>query len=104
MKDRSDNTVLTRLNENILRQIASAGGGIYVRATGSGSELSSIIDEINKMSKREFESKVFTQYEDRFQYFVGAAIILLIIELLISERKSKWWHRLNLFGENKNKQ
>lgn len=103
LKDRNGNTVLTRLNESILQQIASAGGGVYVRATSSGSELASITGEINKMSKREFESKVFTQYEDRFQYFVGAAIILLIIELLISERKSKWWHRLNLFGENKNK-
>ena len=101
LKDRSGNTVLTRLNENILQQIASAGGGIYVRATNSGNELGVITDEINKMTRREFESKVFTQYENRFQYFVGAAIILLIIELLVSERSSKWWHKLNLFGENK---
>lgn len=101
LKDREGNTVLTRLNENILQQIASAGGGVYIRATNSGNELNVITNEINKMTKREFESKVFTQYENRFQYFVGAAIILLIIELLLSERRSKWWQTLNLFGENK---
>ena len=101
MKDRNGNTVLTRLNENILQQIADAGGGMYVRATNSGNELAAITGEINKMTKREFESKVFTQYENRFQYFIGAAILLLLIELLISEKRSKWWQRLNLFGEDK---
>ena len=101
LKDNNNTTVLTKLNENILEQIADAGKGVYVRAGSSGNELTHITNELNKMSKQEFESKVFTQYEDRFQYLIGAALLLLIIELIISEKKSRWWYSLNLFGENK---
>jgi len=97
-KDNEGHTVVTKLNETTLEEIADAGDGIYVRANNTQAGLSKVFDEINKLEKTEFESKVFSDYESRFQYFIAAAIILLLIEILIFERKSKWLSRIKLFN------
>jgi Ca-activated chloride channel family protein len=97
-KDRQGNTVVTKLNETMLQQIASAGDGVYLRASNSSVGLSKVLDEINKLEKTEIESKLFSDYEDRFQYFLAVGILIIIIELLISERKSKWIQRIRLFS------
>jgi len=96
-KDRQGNTVVTRLNEDMLQQIASAGNGIYVRANNTQAGLSKVFEEINKLEKTEFESKMFSDYEDRFQYFIALSIIFLILELLIFERKSKLLRKIEVF-------
>lgn len=96
-KDREGNIVITKLDDNLLRQIAEIGDGIYRRASNSNVGLDDIFNEINKSEKSEIESKVFTDYEDQFQWFVGAAIILLIIELLISSGKKNWETKFNFF-------
>ncbi|MEO6902503.1 MAG: VWA domain-containing protein [Bacteroidia bacterium] len=100
-KDKDGNTIITRLNVETLKQIASAGNGIYVQATNSDTGLNSILNEINKLEKKQFESKMYSDYEDRFQWFISVAFILLLIEIFISERKSKFFKRLNLFGNEK---
>lgn len=97
-KDRQGTTVVTRLNESTLQQIAAEGEGIYVRANNTKAGLSKVFEEINALEKTEFESKMFSDYESRFQYFIAAALLLLIIELLIFERKSKWLSKIKLFG------
>ncbi|MCB2221186.1 MAG: VWA domain-containing protein [Bacteroidetes bacterium] len=97
-KDRQGNTVVTRLNESTLEQIAAAGNGIYVRANNTQAGLSKVFDEINSLEKTEFESKMFSDYESRFQYFLAVSILFLLIELLIFERKSKWLSKIKLFG------
>jgi Ca-activated chloride channel family protein len=91
--------VVTKLNESMLRDIASAGNGIYVRANNTQAGLNKVFDEINKLEKTEFESKMFSDYESRFQYFLAVSLILLIIELLIFERKSKWLSKIQLFKQ-----
>jgi Ca-activated chloride channel family protein len=98
-KDRAGSTVVTKLDEAMLQQIASAGKGVYVRANNSQSGLKTILEEINKLEKTKFESRMFSDYEDRFQYFIAVSLILLIIELLIFERKSKWLSKINFFGK-----
>jgi Ca-activated chloride channel family protein len=102
LKDQNGNTVLSKLNEQLLAQISEAGGGVYVRASNNDDGLRTILEEINNMSKREFESQVYTEYEDRYQFLVLPAFILLMLELLISDRKSVWWHKLDLFGDSEN--
>jgi Ca-activated chloride channel family protein len=97
-KDRQGSTVVTKLNESMLQQIASAGKGVYVRANNTQSGLKAVFDEINKLEKTEFESKMFSDYEDRFQYFIALSLIFLVLELFIFERKSKWLSKINLFG------
>lgn len=96
-KDRNGNTVVTRLNESLLKQLADAGEGSYVRANNVQAGLKQVFDEISKLEKKKIEARVFSDYEDRFQYFLGAALLLLILELLIPSRKSKLAKRFNLF-------
>lgn len=97
-KDRQGNTVITKLDETLLQQIASAGKGAYVRADNASIGLKKVFDEINTLEEKEIESKTFSDYEDRFQYFIGVALILIIIEVMISERKSRWVERIKLFS------
>ena len=104
-KDKEGNIVITKLDDNMLRKIAEIGGGIYRRASNSNAGLDEIFEEINKAEKSEIESKVFTDYDDQFQWFIGAAIILLIIEILISSGKKNWETKFNFFepkDENNN--
>ena len=96
-KDKNGNTIITKLNEAMLQQIAAAGNGIYVRASNSNVGLEKIYDDIEKLDKSEIEAKVFTDYEDQFQWFVGVAIVLLLIEMLISSGKKGWEKRFNIF-------
>lgn len=96
-KDKEGNVVITKLDDNMLRQIAQIGDGIYVRASNSNVGLDKIYEDISKADKNEFESMVFTDYDDQFQWFVGAAIILLIIEILISSGKKAWETNFKFF-------
>lgn len=96
-KDMQGNTIITKLNESMLQQIASAGNGIYVRASNSNVGLSKIYDDIQKLEKSEIEATVFTDYDDQFQWFVAAAIILLLIEIFVSSGKRAWEKKFNIF-------
>ncbi len=97
-KDREGTTVITKLNEDMLRQIAAAGEGAYARANNASTGLRKIFGEISEIEKKEIETKQFTAYEDRFQIYLAAALLFMIIELMIAWRKSKWAERFNIFG------
>lgn len=97
-KDKQGQTVISRLNETILQQIASAGDGIYIRATTSSDGLNRIFEEINQLEKAEIETQMFSEYEDRFQYFLAIAILLLVVEFLIQEKRSRWADKIKLFN------
>lgn len=90
-------TVVSSLNEEMLREIAASGDGIYIRATNANAGFTEILDEISGLDKSEFESKVYTDYEDRFQFFIGGALFFLILSIIIGEKKSKIAQRINLF-------
>ena len=96
-KDREGNVIITKLNETMLKEIALAGEGTYVRANNSKSGLSSLFEEINKMEKKEIGTMVFTNFKDRFQIFIGISLVLLILNLLFLERKSNIKTKINLF-------
>jgi Ca-activated chloride channel family protein len=100
-KDNQGNTVMTRLDETTLMEIAQTGKGMYVRASNSDDGLKTILAEIDKMEKKKFGSKAYAGYIDRFQYFLAAAFLCMLIEMLVSERKSPWLKKINLFGEEK---
>ncbi len=88
--DKDGNTIVTRLNEDMLADIATAGGGTYVRATNAHSGLEDLMAEIDQMEKSDLGSMVFTDYEDRFWIFIAIALGLLILESAISYRRSMW--------------
>jgi Ca-activated chloride channel homolog len=97
-KDQEGVTIITRLDEKMLLDIAVAGKGIYVRANNSQAGLKKVFDQINKMQKNEYDSQVFSDYEDRFQVFLIISLILLLSEIFIFERKGKWAERIRIFG------
>jgi Ca-activated chloride channel family protein len=96
--DRQGQTVVSRLDEATLQQVASAGNGIYVRASTGQDGLSKILDEINALEKQEIETRMFSEYEGRFQYFLAISLFLLLLEFLIPEKKSKWAGKIKLFN------
>ena len=98
-QDRDGNTIVSKLNEQLLQQIASAGKGTYVRANNSKAGLSSLFAEINKMEKKEIGTMVFTEYKDRFQLFIGLALLLLITDLMLLARKNKWSNLINFYKD-----
>ena len=87
-KDESGNIVLTKLDESSLKDIAQQTGGKYMRGANDRDELDMIYRDLSGIKKTEFGEKVVTDYEDRFYYFLIPALLLLIIEFFMSERKS----------------
>jgi Ca-activated chloride channel homolog len=89
LKDVDGNTVITKLDEEILQKIAVATGGNYVRASNSNIGLDGIFNDIRKMKKQELESTMYTEYNDQFQIFAAISLILLIVDFMIMERKNR---------------
>jgi len=89
-KNRNGETVITRLNETMLRDIANASDGIFVRASQQDVGLGILLDNLNQMQKKEFGTVVYTDYESRFQYYIGLGLLLLLIDLLLFDKQQKW--------------
>ena len=89
MKDRNGEIVVSRLDEDTLREIAKAGNGTYVHAGKDEFGLEPIVEEINKFEDERFNSVVFEEYDEQYMYFLGIALFLLVIEMLIGDRRSK---------------
>ena len=100
-KDANGATVVTKLDSKILEDIAGATNGVYVQASSADVGLDAILNKIAELDKKQLESKMYTDYEDQFQWFLGAALLFLIMETLISERTSKLWKKLNVFKDAK---
>ncbi|TKC62457.1 VWA domain-containing protein [Pedobacter hiemivivus] len=95
--DETGKTVVTKLNEAMCKEISEAGNGVYVRASNANSGLNIVMDQVNKMEKKTYDSKSFKNYEDRFQFFLGLSVLLLLLEFLISNRRNLKLTELNLF-------
>ena len=95
-RDRNGNVVMTHLGEQMLREVAKAGDGIYVRASNTNSGLGDITRLIAGLDKEDFEEAQFAVYESRYQYPLAAALLCLLAEVLIFERRSRRWNLSNL--------
>ena len=89
LKDKDGNIVVTKLDEKTLQDIAQAGGGAYIHAGNEEFGLNPIIDDIRRMEDEEFDSIQFEEFDEQFMYFLCAALVLFIIEMLIGERRSR---------------
>ncbi len=97
LKDVDGNTVITKLDEEILKQIALSSGGNYVRASNSNIGLDEIFSEIKKMKKQDLESTMYTEYNDQFPIFAALAMLLLMTDFIIMERKNRRLANIRLF-------
>jgi Ca-activated chloride channel family protein len=97
LKDKDGNTVITKLDEDILKKIAISAGGNYVRASNSNIGLDEIFGEIKKMKKQEMESTMYTEYNDQFQIFAVIALFFLIADFMIMDRKNRKLSNIKLF-------
>jgi Ca-activated chloride channel family protein len=98
LKDKEGNVVITKLNEEMCKEIAAAGKGIFVRADNSNSALRAIESEIEKLNKSEIESKVYSEYDERFQTFAWIALVLLLADFVILSRKNRVFNKIKLFS------
>jgi Ca-activated chloride channel family protein len=97
-RDRNGNIVTTRVNEQMLAEIASEGNGKYYRASTGNIGLNDLYSELNRLEKTEMESKVFSEYEEQFPAIIWIVLGLLVLELIVLERKNKWFKNIKLFN------
>lgn len=84
-KDRSGQVVVSKLDDSMLKEIAELSEGRYFRIIGAQNEVHKVVTEINSMDKKDFEDRVFTDYDDKFQYFLGLALLLLTLNFFLPE-------------------
>ena len=98
-KDRQGNVVVSKLNEDMCREIAQAGGGIYVRCDNTNTAMKAIQKELDKLGTQEIETQIYTDYNEQFQSFAIFALLLLVIDFFVFNRKNKTITKLDIFGE-----
>lgn len=98
-KDNQGEVVITKLNEEVLQEIADEGNGLYINGENTEEAVAIIKEQLNQMDKKEFEAKQFAEYKDQFQWFLGAGLLFLFLDIFILDRKTKWLKKLNLFNE-----
>ena len=100
-KDARGEVVITRLNESILAEIASEGNGEYIPGANTAAAVEQISGLLQQMDKKEFEARQFAEFKDQFQWFLGAGLLLLFLDIFVLERKTGWLRKLDLFNEKK---
>jgi Ca-activated chloride channel family protein len=98
-RDSNGEQVITRLGQENLMDIAETADGEYIDGTNTKEVIDTITTILNGMDKKEFEAKQFTDFKDQFQWFLAAALFLLVFDVLLLERKTRWLKKLNLFNE-----
>lgn len=97
LKDKDGNVVITKLNEDMMKQIALAGGGNYIPANNIRNGINKLVDELNQLEKSEVESTVYTDYDDQFPFLTIMAFILILAEFCVLERRNKFLKSIRLF-------
>ena len=98
-KDKEGNVIVTRLNEQMCRQIAQAGKGMYIRVDNSNSAQRILQAEIDKLAKADVETTVFTEFDEQFVVVAWIALIVLVLEVLVLERKNPLFKNVRIFGK-----
>lgn len=97
MKDGSGNIVVSKLDEKTLKEIAKSGEGLYVRASNTEVGLTQLLDEVNRMEKTLLEERIYTDYAEKYQYFLLVGVFFIFVEFMILGRKNKHFMKINLF-------
>ncbi|SMO42510.1 Ca-activated chloride channel family protein [Saccharicrinis carchari] len=103
MKDREGNVVISKLDEAMLVEIAKAGDAEFIPANNIRKGINDLVDYLSKLEKTEMEAKIYTDYENQFQYIALIALIMLLIDFIVLERKNKYLSKIKLFEEEDKK-
>ena len=101
MKDNTGNTVMSALNEDMCRQVAQAGGGAYIHVENNSAAQQRLDNELDKLAKKETSTTVYSDYNEQFQAFGILALLLLILEICILDRRNPLLKRVSFFGTKK---
>lgn len=101
MKDNTGNTVMSALNEEMCKQVGQAGGGAYIHVENNSAAQEQLDRELDKLSKKETSTAVYSEFDEQFQAFGILALLLLILEVFIMDRQSPLLKNLSLFGSKK---
>jgi Ca-activated chloride channel family protein len=96
-KDKDGNVVVSKLNEQMCKDIATAGKGVYVRADNSNSAFKVVNKELDKLAKTDIKTSVFSDYNEQFQSFALFALMILLIDFFVFERKNKRLSKIKIF-------
>jgi len=97
LKDRQGEVIISRMDPTMLRKIASTTDGEFFRASTGNVGLNKLYSDLNNLNKSEIETKIYSEYEDQFHYFIALALLLLLLDLLILERKNPYLKKFSLF-------
>ncbi|MBO7286324.1 MAG: hypothetical protein J6U69_07015, partial [Alistipes sp.] len=100
IEDEDGKMVLTKLNEQLLQQIAQITEGIYTRSRNEEFGLRSIIERLNEMEQAKLVEITFEEYDEQYQWFLGVALLLLVAELLVLSRRNPLLRGVKLFERN----
>ena len=101
MKDRTGNTVMSSLNEEMCKQVAQAGGGAYIHVENNSAAQQQLDNELDKLAKKETSTAVYSEFDEQFQAVGIIVLLLLIIEICILDRRNPLLKNLSLFGKKK---
>lgn len=96
-KDKSGSVVVSKLNETMCREIATAGSGLYARADNSNTAYKMVSRELDKLVKSDLSTQMFSEYNEQFQSFAILALILLFVEIFVFERRNKRFSKFKIF-------
>lgn len=99
LRDRNDEVVITKMNENILKIIGEKTKGGYINGNNTKEVLEYVKKTLDKIEKTEFESQQVSDFQSQFQWFLGIAFVLFFLDIFFLERKTSWLKKLNLFNE-----
>lgn len=99
--DENGNIVVTKLNEEVLKQIALTTGGTYVKASNTSIGLNELVSQLRSIDDREFSSTKFESYNELFQYFLIPGLLLILLEFMMLERRNRIINRMKLFNIEK---
>jgi len=98
-KNNQGETVITKLNTTILQEIAKEANGIYIDGKNTKEVVERVTELLQGMDKKEFEAKQFSDFKDRFQWFLGAGLFFLFLDIFFLDKKTSWVKKLNLFND-----
>lgn len=100
-RDQNDEVVITALNEETLKQIGKETKGGYIYGDNTKEVLEYVKNALDNIEKTEFETTQVADFQSQFQWFLGFAFLLLLLDTFLLERKTEWISKLNLFNEKK---